>query len=156
MNKKIILTAIVVLSLSLFYSCDEENVTTTTSSSSSSTTTSNTGKSFSLTYKGITYKGSSVNFVEYPETGNPKYKNRLTATSETFSIAIFNIPASGLATLKSGIYDATVGDIALTMTMLSDYSYIGGFNGTINRTASNKLTLNSNYSNQALTGTIEW
>lgn len=153
MRKILILTLIV--GISLLYSCVDESVTETTSSTSS-TTNSNTGKSFSLVYNGITYKGNSVNLLANPETGNTKYKNMLTATNETFSVAIFNIPDSGVATLKGSTYNASSGDLALTITMLSEGKSIGGFSGTINRTTSNKVTLNSKYSDKTLTGTIEW
>lgn len=155
MKKNLILIAMISLSLSLLHSCKDESVTET-SSSTTSTTNSNTGKSFSLIYNGITYKGNSVTLLANPVAGNTKYKSILTATNETFSVAIFNIPESGIATLKGSTYNATDGDIALTITLFSDNKSIGGFSGTINRVTPNKLTLNSKYSDKTLTGTIEW
>jgi hypothetical protein len=85
-----------------------------------------------------------------------KYKNRLIVTNDEFSIAVFNIPESGSATLKGSIYNASNGDVALTMTMLEDFKMLGGFSGTITRVATNKLTINANYSGKMLTGSIEW
>lgn len=159
MKKNLISALIIILTLTLFYSCKEDNVTSSSSSSSSSsstTTNSNAGKSFTLIYDGVTYKGSSINLITNPEVGNTKYKNILTATGDVFSIAVFNIPESGSASLNGSTYNASNGDIALTMTMLSDYKMIGGFSGTINRNTTKKITLNTSYSGKALTGTIEW
>ena len=153
--KKISKIVLATLPILILFSCTKESKTTT--KTTTTTISSDAGKSFTLAYDGKTYTGSSVTFALNPEPGNPNYKNILSASTNNFSVGVFNIPESGSAALRGLLYNAKEGHCALTVN-LNGSAISGVFSGTITRVSENTLQVAANHTElgKTLTGTIVW